>query len=164
MRIIGIDPGTYTMGYGILQSEGGEITCLACGAITVPRGLPLPERLRRLHGGLLALLECYAPQTAAVEEPFVAKNPRSALAVGQGMAIALLAAAQRGIDIARYPPAKVKGAVAGHGQSSKARVQQLVRLQLGLAADPEPPDAADALAVALCHLQERRLQALRDSG
>jgi len=157
LRIVGIDPGTYTMGYGIIQIEGVQVTCLASGAISVPRGLPLPERLRRLHVQLLAILERYQPQAAAVEQPFVAQNPRTALVIGQGMAVALLAAAQRGLTVACYSPAKVKGAVAGHGGSSKLRVQQMVRLQLGLAVDPEPSDAADALAVALCHVQEQRL-------
>ena len=157
LRIVGIDPGTYTMGYGIIQAHGGEATCIASGAISAPRGLPLPERLRRLYGELLAILERYQPEAAAVEQPFVAKNARTALVIGQGMAIALLAAAQQGLTVATYPPAKVKGAVAGHGGSSKLRVAQLVRLQLGLAVDPEPSDAADALAVALCHMQEQRL-------
>lgn len=156
-RIIGIDPGTRIMGYGVIEALGPALACVAYGAISVPPALPLSERLLRLHAELLVVMERYLPQVAAVEEPFVAKNPRSALLVGQGLAIALLAAAQCGLAVSRYPPAKIKSAVAGHGQGSKARVQQLVRLRLGLAAVPEPVDAADALAVAICHLQEQRL-------
>ncbi len=155
-RILGLDPGTQIMGYGLIEGDPPKV--LAWGAFTAPRR-PLGERLLFIYKGLEELLEKYSPQEAAVEGPFVAKNPRSAIAVGQAQALAFLACAERGIPIHSYPPTQVKGAVAGYGRGEKEQVQEMVRLQLGLQEAPGP-DAADALAVALCHLYYSRQQEL----
>jgi len=155
-RILGLDPGTQVMGYGLIEGDPPKV--LAWGAFTAPHR-PLGERLLFIYKGLEELLDKHSPDEAAVEEPFVAKNPRSAIAVGQAQALAFLACAGRGIPIHSYPPTQVKGAVAGYGRGEKEQVQEMVRLQLGLEETPGP-DAADALAVALCHLYHSRRQEL----
>ncbi len=155
-RILGLDPGTQIMGYGLIEGDPPE--ALAWGAFTAPRR-PLGERLLFIYKGLEELLEKYSPQEAAVEGPFVAKNPRSAIAVGQAQALAFLACAGRGIPVRSYLPTRVKAAVAGYGRGGKEQVQEMIRLQLGLEEAPGP-DAADALAVALCHLYYSRQQEL----
>jgi len=157
-RILGLDPGTQIMGYGLI--EGDPPKALAWGAFTAPRK-PLGERLLFLYKKLEELLDKQSPVEAAVEEPFVflARNPRSAIAVGQAQALAFMACAGRGIPIRSYLPTKVKNAVAGYGRGEKAQVQQMIKLQLGLEETPGP-DAADALAVALCHLYHTRRQEL----
>jgi crossover junction endodeoxyribonuclease RuvC len=152
IRIVGLDPGTQIMGYGLIEGDPPKV--LAYGAFTAPRR-PIAERLLFIYRRLEELLEKHSPQEAAVEEPFVAENPRSAIAVGQAQALAFLACAGRGIPIRSYSPTQVKGAVAGYGRSEKGQVQEMVRLQLGLEEAPGQ-DAADALAVALCHLYYSR--------
>jgi len=156
MRILGIDPGTQIMGYGVVDEEDGEIALVDCGALTAPNA-PLVERLHSLYLGLTDVIARYQPSEGAIEEPFVAKNARSALAVGQAMGVALIAMVEKGIPVHPYTPNQVKLAVTNYGHSGKGQVQEMVRIQLGLASPPEPSDAADALAVAICHIQERRL-------
>lgn len=160
MRILGIDPGTVTMGYGVIESLDDEVTLVDCGVVTVPKRSPIGERLHYLYEGLLKVIIRYQPVAVAVEQPFVAKNVRSALAVGRAQAVAILAAANKGIPVYEYAPAQVKERVADYGGSSKEQIQKMVSLQLGLAQVPEPSDAADALAVALCHLREMHLMEL----
>jgi crossover junction endodeoxyribonuclease RuvC len=155
-RILGLDPGTQIMGYGLIEGDPPKV--LAWGTFIAPHR-PLGERLLFIYKGLEELLDKHSPDEAAVEEPFVAKNPRSAIAVGQAQALAFLACAGRGIPVHSYPPTQVKGAVAGYGRGEKEQVQEMVRLQLGLEETPGP-DAADALAVALCHLYHSRRQEL----
>jgi len=155
-RILGLDPGTQIMGYGLIEGDPPKV--LAWGAFTAPHR-PLGERLLFIYKGLEELLDKHSPDEAAVEEPFVAENPRSAIAVGQAQALAFLACAGRGIPVRCYPPTQVKGAVSGYGRGEKGQVQEMVRLQLGLEETPSP-DAADALAVALCHLYHSRRQEL----
>ena len=154
MRILGIDPGTVTMGYGIIDSRNDEITLVDCGALDCPVRSPIGERLSFLYGELGKIISRYEPDAVAVEQPFVAKNVRSTLAIGKAQAIAILAAANRGIPSYEYTPAQVKQRVANYGASSKEQIQEMVRLQLGLSQVPQPSDAADALAVAICHLRE----------
>jgi len=156
MRILGIDPGTQIMGYGVVDEEDGEIALVDCGALTAPNA-PLAERLHTLYLGLTDVIARYQPSVGAIEEPFVAKNARSALSVGQAMGVALVAMAEKGIPVYAYTPNQVKLAVTDYGHSDKGQVQEMVRVQLGLPSPPEPSDAADALAVAICHIQERRL-------
>jgi crossover junction endodeoxyribonuclease RuvC len=166
MRIMGIDPGTVRMGYGLIDQEDEELTVLDYGALTVSSRISLPERLHRLYLGLTELASRYGPQEMAIEEPFVpsstlsTSNARSALAIGRAEAVAMLVAAKNTIPVYSYQPARVKRMVANYGGSDKEQVQQVVCMQLGLAHVPEPSDAADALAVALCHIQERRLARL----
>lgn len=154
MRILGIDPGTVVMGYGIIESDGDDVTLIDYGAITVKERSPIGERLHTLYTRLTAIIEQYQPENVAVEQPFVARNVRTALAIGRAQAVAILAAAAAGISATEYTPAQVKQRVAGYGTAGKEQVQEMVRLQLHLATVPEPNDAADALAVAICHVQE----------
>ncbi len=160
MKILGIDPGTVVMGYGVIESEDEEITLVDFGAITVRERLEIGERLKQIYNQLLDVILRYRPDAVAVEQPFVAKNVKSAMAIGRAQAIALLAAAGKGIPTYEYAPAQVKQRVAHYGASGKEQVQEMVRLQLGLAEVPQPSDAADALAVAICHVQETHLQNL----
>jgi crossover junction endodeoxyribonuclease RuvC len=160
MRILGIDPGTVTMGYGVIDEIDDTLTVAEYGAITAPSRSPIGERLFFMYQRLLEIVKSQRPDAAAVEQPFVAKNARSALAIGRSQAIAILAAAGQGIPVSEYTPAQVKQRVSNFGGSSKEQIQEMVRLQLGMAHVPEPADASDALAVALCHLCETRLSRL----
>ena len=160
MKILGIDPGTIVMGWGVVEGENNELALVDFGAITVNEKSPMAERLNRLYTELLKVVRKYHPDCVAVEQPFVAKNVRTALAIGRAQAIALLAAANQAIPCFEYTPAHIKQRVANYGAGSKEQVQEMVRLQLGMAAVPEPNDAADALAVAICHAQEVHLNDL----
>ena len=160
MIVLGIDPGTITMGYGVIEAGEDEITLVDCGALATPKRSPIGERLNYLYQRLLKIISQYQPDAVAIEQPFVAKNVKSALAVGRAQAIAILAAAGRGIPVYEYTPAQVKQQVTNYGAGSKEQVQEMVRLQLGLSEVPQPSDAADALAVALCHLRETHLDRL----
>jgi len=164
MKILGIDPGTIVMGYGIIDCDGDDLTLVKYGAITVKERSPIGERLLTIHTELISLIAGYRPDVVAVEQPFVAKNVRSALAIGRAQAIAMLAAAGSHVPCFEYTPAEVKQRVASHGASSKEQVQEMVRLHLGLAQIPEPNDAADALAVAICHQQTVHLEELVGRG
>jgi len=160
MRILGIDPGTVTMGYGVIESREDEITLLDCAALTSPPRSPIGERLSFFYSELLGVISRYQPTAVAIEQPFVSKNVRSALAIGKAQAVAILAAANKGIPAYEYTPAQIKQRVADYGASSKEQIQEMVRLQLGLSQVPQPSDAADALAVAICHLRETHLSDL----
>jgi crossover junction endodeoxyribonuclease RuvC len=160
MRILGIDPGTITMGYGVIESTDETVTVLGYGALTVPKRSPMGERLSYLYKELLKIITRYQPEVLAIEQPFVSRNVKSALAIGRSQAIAILAAANKNIPAYEYTPAQVKQRVANYGASSKEQIQEMVRLQLGLSQVPEPDDAADALAVALCHLAEIQVSQL----
>ena len=160
MKIFGIDPGTVVMGYGVVESDNDELSLVDFGAITVPEKLLIGERLRRIYNELLEVLQRHLPDAVAVEQPFVAKNVRTALAIGRAQAIALLAAANKNIPCFEYTPAQIKQRVANYGASSKEQIQEMVRLQLGLEEVPQPNDAADALAVAICHAQEMHINSL----
>ena len=153
MKVLGIDPGTVTMGYGVVESNNDDISLIDCGALVASERSPIGERLCYLYRELLCIIENYQPDMVAVEQPFVAINARSALAIGRAQAIALLAAATQNIPTHEYTPTQVKQSVANYGASSKAQVQEMVRLQLNLKEVPQPDDAADALAVAICHLR-----------
>jgi len=160
MRILGVDPGTVTMGYGVIEVVGEEIAVVDCGALSSPARSPIGERLSYLYGRLSEIISRYHPDAVAIEQPFVAKNVKSALAVGRAQAVAILAAANKKIAVYEYTPTEVKQRVADYGASSKEQIQEMVRLQLGLAEVPQPSDAADALAVAICHLREMHLNSL----
>ena len=160
MRILGIDPGTVTMGYGVIDAADDEVTMVDCDALTAPERSPIGERLSYMYHRLMEIMSRYQPDAVAIEQPFMSKNVKSALAIGRAQAIAILAAADRGIPTYEYTPAQVKQRVTNYGASSKEQVQEMVKLQLGLAEVPQPSDAADALAVALCHLHETHLDRL----
>lgn len=171
-RVLGVDPGTLRMGYGVVESSGHQARYLTAGAIIPRRSLPLGDRLWALFQELTTLLDTWTPTTLAVEEPFVPRtradgtgsSVRSAMALGQAEALVLMAAAARGIPVTRYAPAQIKSAVTNDGRGSKEQVQEMVRLILGLPQRPHPADAADALAVALCHIQHQRAARLVGAG
>lgn len=153
MRVLGVDCGTEYTGYGVVeQSEDGELHCLCCGAIHASQRDPLPVRLRIILQGLAELIEQHRPDAAAIEEVFYAVNAKSALKLGQVRGVAMLAAAQAGLEVAEYAPLTIKSAVVGYGRAEKSQVQSMVARLLRLGSLPEPPDAADALAIAICHL------------
>lgn len=160
MRILGVDPGTVAMGYGVLESRDDKITLIEYGVLTTKARSPIGERLFYLYDELGKIILKHRPDVAAVEAPFVAKNARTALAIGRAQAVALLAAASQQIPTYEYTPAQVKQRVANYGAGSKEQIQEMVRLQLGLAEAPHSTDAADALAVALCHIGEMRFSNL----
>lgn len=152
MRIFGIDPGSERTGYGCVESDGRRHHLISCGAITAPRGAGFPERLARIHHELSGLLALHRPECVAVESLFHAANVRSALKLGHARGVAVLAAVEAGCEVFEYSPAEVKRAVVGYGRAEKHQVQQMIKLLLGLRQAPTPNDAADALAVAICHL------------
>ena len=160
MRILGIDPGTVVMGYGVIDSADDEMTLVDYGVIKPDVKSPIAERLNFLYHKLLLILVRHQPDAVAIEQPFVSKNVKSAMAVGRAQAIAMLAGANCGAPVYEYTPAQVKQRVSNFGGSSKEQIQEIVKLQLQLDEVPEPADAADALAVAICHLHEMRLQDL----
>jgi crossover junction endodeoxyribonuclease RuvC len=158
MRILGIDPGTITVGYGIIDCEKGNISFVCCDALKCKQRSPIGERLCFIYDGLCSVIEKYRPEEVAVEQPFADKNIHSALVIGKAQAIAILAAAKHQIPCFEYTPAQVKQGATNYGASSKEQVQQMVKLQLNLLQIPEPNDAADALAVAICHSREMHLK------
>jgi len=160
MKILGIDPGTVVMGYGVIESDGDAIALVDFGVIKVPEYAEIGERLSLLYNKLTEVINRHRPDAVAVEQPFISKNVKSAMAIGRAQAIAILAAANSHLPVSEYSPAKVKQMVAGYGTGDKEQVQEMVRLQLGLAQAPQPADAADALAVAICHVQETHLENL----
>ncbi len=151
MKTIGIDPGTARMGWGVVDEQGGRISLLEFGVLTTPAGMAQAERLRRLYDGLGEILGRHKPDYAAVEELFFGKNVNTAITVGQARGVALLALHQAGANIHEYKPLAVKQALTGYGGADKRQMQEMVRITLGLAAIPHPDDAADALAIAICH-------------
>ncbi|MDO8673278.1 MAG: crossover junction endodeoxyribonuclease RuvC [Dehalococcoidia bacterium] len=152
MVTLGIDPGTAKMGYGLVR-EGPNGLCLVdYGVLTTPASQPLPRRLQVLYQGLMALIARHKPSYAAVEQLFFAKNARTAFVVGQARGVVLLAAANSDVPVSEYTPLHVKQAIADYGRGSKFQVQTMVKLLLNLDALPEPDDAADALAIAICHI------------
>lgn len=164
MRVLGIDPGTLNLGYGIVDEEGERIAMIDCGVLSLPPRIPVEQRLSVMYGRLDEILALYEPDEVAVEEPFVAGNVRSALAIGRAQATAILVAANRKLPVSRYLPTQVKLRVSSHGNSSKEQVQEMVRIQLGLVQPIKSNDAADALAVAICHLRQKHLDFLLDKS
>ena len=152
MRIFGIDPGSERTGYGCLETDGSRHHLIVCGAITARPTEAFPERLARIHRELSVLLSRHQPDCVAIENLFHANNVRSALKLGHARGVAMLAAVEAGCPVAEYTPAEIKLAVVGYGRAEKHQVQQMIRLLLGLAKAPSPHDAADALAVAICHI------------
>mgnify|MGYP001121580833 CR=1 FL=1 len=151
MRTLGIDPGIAIMGWGIVDASGGTLTMVDFGALTTPAGMAAQDRLLMLYDGLCNLLRTYSPEAAAVEELFFGKNVNTAIGVGQARGVAMLALAQASVPIHEYKPTEVKQAVTGYGGADKKQMQEMVRMTLRLKSIPRPDDAADALAIAICH-------------
>jgi crossover junction endodeoxyribonuclease RuvC len=152
VRIFGIDPGSERTGYGCVETDGRRHRLVVCGAIAVPPVDPFPLRLARIHHELVALLASCRPDAVAIENLFHAANVRSALKLGHARGVAMLAAVETGCPVIEYTPAEIKRAVVGYGRADKHQVQQMIKLLLALDRPPSPHDAADALAVAICHL------------
>ncbi len=154
---LGLDPGTATTGYGLVrQYRDGSLEAVDFGIITTPKELPASERLDLLYQELNQILDRFHPETSAVEKLFFQRNISTAIGVGQARGVLLLALAQKGLDVAEYTPNEVKQAVAGYGSADKRQVQEMVRVLLALPEIPKPDDAADALAIAICHLNTNR--------
>lgn len=153
--ILGIDPGIADTGYGVIKSEGSHLTCLAYGSIKTSAKLDLVSRLEILHQELDKIVKKYQPDLATIEQLFFNKNVRTALIVGQARGVALLTLKQNKLKIFDYTPSQVKSAVSAYGQASKLQVQKMVKLILNLKELPQPDDAADALAIAICGLNCR---------
>jgi crossover junction endodeoxyribonuclease RuvC len=152
VKIFGIDPGSERTGYGCVETDGSRHRMVVCGAISAPTQTTFPERLLVIHTRLAALLVECRPDAVAIESLFHATNVRSALKLGHARGVAMLAAVEAGVPVVEYTPAEIKRAVVGYGRADKQQVQQMVKLLLGLTEVPSPHDAADALAVAICHV------------
>jgi crossover junction endodeoxyribonuclease RuvC len=160
---LGIDPGTALCGYGLVRATDDDMELIVCGAISTQAKTPLEQRLFKIYTELTELIETYHPDQAAVEKLFFSRNTTTALAVGHARGVVLLTIAQAGLPLAEYTPNEIKQAISGYGGADKYQMQQMVKMLLRLNDVPKPDDAADAVAIAICHLQSARLRALIDS-
>lgn len=160
MLAIGIDPGTATTGYGLVRETPDGLEMVAYGVVLTPANHEQPVRLQTIYRELRKILELYEPETGAVEKLFFQRNVTTALSVGQARGVALLALADAGLTVGEYTPLEVKQAVAGYGGADKPQMQAMVRALLNLPDIPRPDDAADALAVAICHLHSARMKGM----
>ena len=151
MIILGIDPGTATTGYGVVEKQGHNVKYVTCGVILTDKAAPMPERLATIYAQLNRLLDVHEPDVIVTEQLFFSNNVTTAMQVGRTVGIVLLAAAQRGLPWMEYRPVEVKMAVVGYGGAEKKQVQYMVTQLLKLDKPPKPDDAADALAIAVCH-------------
>jgi crossover junction endodeoxyribonuclease RuvC len=153
MRVLGIDCGTECTGFGVVElCRNDELVCLTCGAIKLSPREPLPRRLATIFDRLGAVIQEHKPENVAIEDVFYAVNVKSALKLGQVRGVAMLAASSAGLEVTEYSPLSIKSAVVGYGRAEKPQVQHMVTRLLNLNEVPEPADAADALAIAICHL------------
>ena len=159
IRILGIDPGLRKTGWGVILSEGTKLAFIACGVVESEQKAPLAERLRQLHDGIAGVIAAHAPGEVAVEETFVNRDPQSALKLGQARGVALVVPALAGLEVAEYAANLVKKTVVGVGHADKKQVQAMIRVLLPKA-ETKSADAADALAVAICHAQHRGARAM----
>jgi len=152
VRVFGIDPGSERTGYGCVETDGSRHRIVVCGAITSPALASFADKLHRIHSQLTIILAECRPSCVAIENVFYSVNARSALKLGHARGVAMLAAVEAGVPVFEYTPAEIKRAVVGYGRADKPQVQHMIKLLLGLAQVPSPHDAADALAVAICHV------------
>lgn len=152
MRVLGVDPGSDTTGYGVIDSDGRRYDLVEYAGIRAPKGLSFAQRLLAISRKLEEVIERLRPQACAVEDTFYAVNVKSALKLGQARGAVLVAAARAGVDVFEYSPLEIKSALVGYGRAEKQQVQEMVRVLLGMKNVPEPLDASDALAVAICHV------------
>ena len=163
MLVIGVDPGTAITGYGIVkEDEAGELSAIDYGVIQTPSTMPMPERLVQIYRQLKEITLLHRPTSAAVEKLFFQKNVKTAITVGQGRGVAILALAETEIAVAEYTPLQIKQSVVGYGGADKTQVQQMVKAILNLEEIPRPDDAADALAVAICHIHSVKMNSYLD--
>jgi crossover junction endodeoxyribonuclease RuvC len=158
MRVLGVDPGSLICGYGILDECNQRLAVVKFGVIRLPPKAPLAQRLLMISDRLHELIEEFQPNALALEDIFFAKNAKSALKLGESRGVILLAAAQAGLEIAEYTPLEVKQAVVGYGRAEKTQVQHMVKVLLQLQEIPQPDDAADALAIAICHQHSAKMR------
>ncbi len=158
MRVLGIDPGSLVTGFGVVEEESTQLRALAWGAVRTSARQSLSERLKRIYDGLNDTVRTWQPDTVSVERVFFADNPKTALILGHARGVALLAAANAALPLVEYSALEIKMAVVGYGRAAKSQVQQMVQTLLRLDALPQPADAADALAAAICHLHSHRFQ------
>lgn len=159
IRILGLDPGLRKTGWGVIVSEGSKLSFVGCGCVESDGTLPLSERLRQLHAGLAEVISRFTPDEVAVEETFINRDPQSALKLGQARGIAMVVPALAGLSVAEYAANLVKKTVVGVGHADKKQVQMMIRVLLPKA-NTKSADAADALAVAICHAQHRGMRSL----
>ena len=162
MRILGLDPGTATTGYGIVDGEGDTLTVVTYGVITTSARKPMPRRLEKIYAELGELIETYRPDAAAIEKLFFGRNVTTAITVGQARGVLLLRLAHANLSIGEYEPAKIKESITGYGNADKAQMQLMVRHLLQPEETPRPDDAADGLAVAVTHYNHQRFASLYD--
>jgi crossover junction endodeoxyribonuclease RuvC len=161
MLAIGIDPGTAITGYGFVHlTQNGELELVDYGVITTPSDMPMPDRLQQLHSQLSQLLALHRPRSGAVEKLFFQRNVSTAISVGQARGVTLLALAEAGVQVAEYTPREIKQAIVGYGGAEKKQIQHMVRMLLEMDSIPQPDDAADALAIAICHLHSMPMRGL----
>ncbi len=158
MKVLGIDPGTLTTGYGIVTEEDHKLFHVASGGISPSAKQPFPLRLKKIYEELEKIIGKYRPQVVVVEDLFVSKNIKAALKLGHARGVAILAAMNAGLPVFEYAPLEIKQAVVGHGKAEKKQVQIMVKTLLELPKAPHPADAADALAAAICHIHSSRLR------
>ena len=161
MLVLGIDPGIAITGYGLVREDAaGNLLAVDYGVVRTPSKDPMPERLRQIYHQIYEIANLHQPDSSAVEKLFFQSNVKTAISVGQGRGVAILALAEAEIPVAEYTPMEIKQAVAGYGGADKYQVQHMIRALLNLDDIPQPDDAADALAVAICHLHSHRLNSM----
>ncbi|HEX7259936.1 MAG TPA: crossover junction endodeoxyribonuclease RuvC [Candidatus Saccharimonadia bacterium] len=154
MKILGIDPGTATTGFGVIEKRGSTLTFVDAGVILTPPEQPMPERLSEIYAGLNEILAEHQPDCVAVELLYFASNVTTAITVGQARGVVLLAASEHHVAVAEYTPLQVKQAITGYGRANKKQIQEMVKMMLGLSGIPKPDDAADGLAIAITHANQ----------
>lgn len=152
MKVLGIDPGIAITGYGILQKKDNNVKMMKCGSIITDTSMDTSERLLIIYNSLTDVIKDFKPDRVAIEELFFNKNAKTVIQVGQARGVSILAAANQGVPVWEYTPLQVKQSIVGYGRASKKQIQEMVKLLLGLKEIPRPDDVADALAIALCHL------------
>jgi crossover junction endodeoxyribonuclease RuvC len=161
MLAIGIDPGTAITGYGFVHlTQNGELELIDFGVITTPSDIPMADRLQQLYSQLSQLLALHQPRSGAVEKLYFQRNVSTAISVGQARGVTLLALAEAGVEVAEYTPREIKQAIVGYGGAEKKQIQHMVRTLLEMDSIPQPDDAADALAIAICHLHSMPMRGL----
>jgi len=164
MRILGIDPGIAIVGYGVVDKEGNKYKTISYDAVTTKAHTPLEERLRLVYEGVCEIIKEYKPDAMSIEELFFNNNAKTALTVGQARGVIILAAVQNNVPVYEYTPLQVKQALTGYGRASKTQMQKMMKSMLGLCEVPKPDDVADALAIAVCHGNSMRFNAIKQFG
>ncbi len=157
MIILGIDPGYAIVGVGVIECTGNKFRCLEYGAITTPAGMPVPKRLKAINDGMNFYIDKYKPEAVAVEELFFNSNQKTAIHVAQARGVIIISAVNKNVPLYEYTPLQIKQAVTGYGRADKKQIQTMVKMMLNLNAIPKPDDAADGLAVAICHAHSMKM-------